>query len=129
MTELLKNFASAWRALSTLTPVFLSAIALSLVLSILYNYINKNIVARALVVFLVFSVFGSTIGVFMGASKSPIVTSLLPPIITLIAGYIAYLGSKELPKEFKELLPGAVLLLLSNLLFSAFYMKFWLLPE
>jgi len=129
MADLLKNFASAWRAVTTLAPVFLSAVVLSVLLSVLYKQVNKNALSRALVVFLVFSVFGSTIGVFMGASSSPIVTSLLPPIITFIAGYIAYLGSKDLPRELKELLPGAVLLLLSNLLFSAFYMKFWLLPE
>jgi len=129
MGELTKNFHSALRAFSTLAPVFSSGIVLSVVLAVFYKYLNNNLFVRALIVFLVFSVFGSTIGVFMGASSSPIVTSLLSPIITLIAGYVAYLGSKELPQEFKELLPGAVLLLLTNLLFSAFYMKFWLLPE
>lgn len=129
MDDFSKNFHSALRAFSTLAPIFSSGIVLSIVLALLYNYRNKNPFDRTLIVFLVFSVFGSTIGVFMGASSSPIVTSLLPPIITLIAGYVAYLGSKELPQEFKELLPGAVLLLLTNLLFSAFYIKFWLLPE
>ena len=72
-----------------------------------------------------FATFGSTIGMFMGASASPIVTSILPPIITLISGYLALTASKDMPPKVKVVVPGALVALLLSLLFSAFYMKFW----
>jgi hypothetical protein len=62
---------------------------------------------------------------FMGASRSDVVSSILPPIMTLISGYIVYLGSKNLSNEVRKLIPGGVFVLLLSLLFSAYYMKAW----
>ena len=129
MNELLTNFVAAGRALSALSPILAAVLVASLGLAGLYRLIDGTTFPNALLVFAGFSIFGSTIGVFMGASSSPIVTSVLPPIIFLIAGYMAYVGSKDFPTEVKVMLPGAVFLLLLNLLFSAFYIKFWLLPS
>ena len=127
MNTLFQNFIAAWKALLLLLPVF-AFCALS-VLSIALLYYKKIHFPfwRVGIICAVFSSFGATIGMFMGASSSPIVTSILPPIITLISGYLAVSAGKEFPIRTRVIIPGAVLVLLISLLFAAFYMKHWYL--
>ena len=127
MNNIITNFKAAWFAIEVLMPVGVFCLLLVFILSWVYKkYIHCRF-WRSGIIFGMFSAFGSTIGMFMGASKSEIVSSLLPPIITLISGYLAYLGSKDLPVNLKVLIPGGVFVLLVSLLYSAFYMKSWYL--
>lgn len=125
MDNITANFKAAWYAVEILLPVAVFCVGLILLLSWVYKKYIRCRFWRSGVVFGVFSAFGTTIGMFMGASKSEIVSSLLPPIITLISGYLAYLGSRDLPAKLKALIPGGVFVLLVSLLYSAFYMKSW----
>lgn len=125
MDELITNSNAAIYALKILLPVFVFCLTLVLPLAGVYKGYLQSPFWPSVMIFSVFCSFGSTIGMFMGASRSDIVSSLLPPIITLISGYVVYLGSKELPGEIKRLIPGGVFALLLSLLFSAYYMKAW----
>lgn len=125
MQNLIANFKAAWYALEILIPVIASNLLLILLLSCAYKKYVRCRIWRSTLFFSVFAAFGTTIGMFMGASKSEIVSSLLPPIITLISGYLAYIGSRDLPNKIKVLIPGGVFILLVSLLYSAFYMKSW----
>ena len=125
MSDIIANFKAAWYAVEILIPVTVFCLLLILFLSFVYKKYIRCRIWRSAIVFGVFSAFGATIGMFMGASKSDIVSSLLPPIITLISGYLAFLGSKDLPLKIKALIPGGVFALLVSLLYSAFYMKAW----
>jgi len=127
MENIIANFKAAWYAVEILIPVAVFCLVLMLFLSWVYKKYFRCRFWRSAIVFGVFAAFGTTIGMFMGASKSEIVSSLLPPIITLISGYLAYLGSRDLPDKLKALIPGGVFMLLVSLLYSAFYMKSWYL--
>ena len=113
--------------MEVLLPVFFFSAVTVILLSCAYKRYAQCEFWKSSIVFLVFSTFGITIGMFMGASKSDIVSSLLPPVITLVSGYLAYLGSKELPEQIKVLIPGGVFALLVSLLYAAYYMKAWYL--
>jgi len=121
----LDGFIAAQVALTILLPVFVFSIVFTFLFAFLYSFYIKSKRYKIMVMFLVFSLFGGTIGIFIGGSKAAIVSSILPPIITLISGYLVFVVSKELSTEIKALLPGAVIVLLVTLLFSAFYMKSW----
>lgn len=125
MGNLVSNFKAAIYALEILLPVFVFGLVLVLSLSGAYRRYLQTTFWPSAMIFMVFCSFGTTIGMFMGASRSDIVSSILPPIITLISGYIIYLGSKDLSNEVKKLIPGGVFVLLLSLLFSAYYMKAW----
>lgn len=125
MKDLIANFNAAIFALEILLPTFVFGLALVLSLAGAYKGYKQTPYWTTAMIFLVFCSFGTTIGMFMGASRSDVVSSLLPPIITLISGYIVYLGSKDLSDEIKTLIPGGVFVLLLSLLFSAYYMKAW----
>ena len=125
MDNIITNFHAAWYAMEILLPVFFFGAVTAALLSGAYKRFAQCEFWKSFMIFSVFSAFGITIGMFMGASKSEIVSSLLPPIITLISGYLAYLGSKELPDQVKVLIPGGVFVLLVSLLYAAYYMKAW----
>lgn len=65
---------------------------------------------------------------FMGASSEPIVSSVLPPITTLISGYLALVKTNGLPQKTRLLIPPSLVLMLGMLQFSAWYIKFYLNP-
>ena len=125
MEELIVNFKAAIYALKILLPAFVFALFLVLSLAGAHKAVQQTPFWPGVMIFALFSSFGTTIGMFMGASRSDVVSSLLPPIITLVSGYIVYLGSKELSATVKIFIPGGIFILLLCLLFSAYYMKAW----
>lgn len=125
MAELIVNFNAVVKAISLLLPVGVVCTLLVAALTWLYHRFAETEVWRTFVAIAVFAAFGATIGMFMGASASPIVTSILPPVITMISGYLAFSAAKDMPPKIQIVVPGALLALLISLLFSAFYMKFW----
>lgn len=126
-SELGEGFHAAWRAGQLLLPVITVCSAAALLLAVGYRMWGDTAFLRTLAFFYSFAAFGTTIGLFMGASRTEIVASVLPPVITLVSAYLAYSHTREMPLEFQRVLPGAVLSLLFSLVFSAFYMKFWYL--
>lgn len=125
MNDIAANMDAVGKALLLLAPVLLTCGVLVSFITWLYFKYAKSEIWRTAMVVAMFATFGATIGMFMGASASPIVTSILPPVITLISGYLALTASKDMPPEVKVFVPGALVALLLSLLFSAFYMKFW----
>jgi len=130
MAAFFRSYKAAWQAFCILSPVLLCTLILSIGLGILYKIYNRNDLRSILMVFAAFSIFGAMVGTFIGviqstavSEKSPIVASLLPPIITLIPSFMAFQSSKKYPGGFKSILPGAIFLLFLNLLFAAFYIK------
>lgn len=70
---------------------------------------NKHI---DFVVLAVFSLFGGLVGLFTGASREPVVGTVLPVIISTVVTYIGYLASKELDTIQKQLLPFCIVVFL-----------------
>ncbi len=54
------------------------------------------------------SVFGTCIGLIMGASKGPIASAAIPAFVTLLAGLIAYFFSRETLRSYLPGLPTIV---------------------
>lgn len=125
MNNIVANLDAIWKAFLLLTPVLLTCGIIVTLITLLYFKYAKSEVWRTAIAVTMFATFGATIGMFMGASASPVVTSILPPVITLVSGYLAFAASKDMPSETKIIIPGALVALLLSLLFSAFYMKFW----
>lgn len=125
MSDVLANLDAVGKALALLAPVVLVCSMLVVLITWLYQKYADTEAWRTAIAVAMFSTFGATIGMFMGASASPIVTSILPPVITLVSGYLAFSASKDMPPKIQIVVPGALVALLLSLLFSAFYMKFW----
>jgi len=125
MNNIYNNFCAAKYALEILAPAFAFGLVSVLCVSGAYKAHVQIHFWSSTMLLLVFCSFGTTIGMFVGASKSEIVSSLLPPLITLVSAYVAWLGSKDFPDNVKVLIPGGMFVLLLSLLFSAYYMKAW----
>ncbi|TOM02820.1 hypothetical protein CGH85_23295 [Vibrio parahaemolyticus] len=125
MERIQANFEAALYAVEILIPITVFCLVLVVAVSFGYRAYTTFDFFQSTLIFSVFSAFGTTIGMFMGASKSEIVSSLLPPLITLVSGYLAYIGSKDFSDNIKCSIPGGVLVLLISLLYAAFYMKSW----
>src|SRR3990167_10136032 len=71
--------------------------------AISYLICRRNTNARDIFVLtFMFSLFGAVVGAFCGASETPIVSTIVPAIISLISGYIIYLTSKDLSDAEKK---------------------------
>lgn len=125
---IINNFVTALDAIVVLVPLFVVGTLASVLFSYLYSRSLRERFLRSIMVFLTFSSFGSTVGMFMGASSQPIVASVLPPVITLVSGYLAFVKSANLPLKTRVLVPGALVLMLGMLQYSAWYVKLYLNP-
>ncbi|MBI1761837.1 MAG: hypothetical protein HYR56_10415 [Acidobacteria bacterium] len=127
MSDLTHTINAVLKAIWLLLPVGVVCTVLVVAVAWFYNRFAKSEVWRTSVFIGVFAAFGATIGIFIGASSSPTIASILPTVITLISSYLAFTVTKDMPQEFQVVVPGALLAFLASLLFSTFYMKFWLL--
>jgi len=117
-------FTAAYTGLLLLTPIVSFCIVVCIVLLCVYKSLGINNLYKGLAISLMFAIFGAAIGVFIGGAKESIVSTILPSLITLVTGYIAYLATKEMDEEIKKNIPGAMIMFLISLLFSSFYMKY-----
>lgn len=67
-----------------------------------------------------FCVLGAVIGVFVGASKTPVVGTLLPALLTFLTGLLAYLFSKDNLAIWRPIIPLIIVGLVSTALAGAF---------
>ena len=74
-----------------------------------------------LTILIAFSLLGTLIGIFTGASREPIMQGLLPAFITFITGLVAYLASKDVLKSWAALVPSCLVVLLLTAVLSSFY--------
>lgn len=120
-------FVDVWRAalnaIIILSPAVLFSLILSITIARLYARFFSKSVWPFTVLLLIFSLFGAMIGIFVGASRQPIISNTLPPIIALVSGYIVLTKSNGIPSRTRLVFPAGVLLLLLMLLIGAFYMK------
>lgn len=127
MDDALSMMRDVWgetfRAMVLLSPPVVLGALFSLTTAKLYSvHLHRSMWPIAVVLFM-FGLFGATIGIFMGASKQPIVASILPPVITLASGYIVLTKTSDLSIRTRLILPAALMMLLLMLLLGAFYMK------
>ncbi|TAK99021.1 MAG: hypothetical protein EPO07_11215 [Verrucomicrobia bacterium] len=123
--DLTENFSTLSKALVILAPLFAGCLLGSLFLASLYRFVLCERWLRTLMVFVAFSFFGMTVGMFVGASSQPMVASILPPVIALISGYIAFVGGKNVPVKTRLLMPGGLVLMLVMLQLATWYMKLY----
>lgn len=129
-------FSNYLDVLELFSPIIAGCFFFSFLFSIIYAVFHRELnptniskttfFMTCFLVFLSFSIFGSTIGIFIGASKNSIVKDILPIIITMITGYFTYITTNNqngVPSWILTLIPAIVLLILLNLVLSAFYMK------
>ncbi len=64
------------------------------------------------IILMMFSLFGGLIGLFTGASREPVVGTILPVLISTVVTYIGYFASKNLSDEQKKLLPFCIVVFL-----------------
>lgn len=114
---------AVWKTFVLLLPVFLMILFTTVLSAGLYKRLFNVALLHSGMVIAAFGFFGATIGCFVGSSRSPIVSSILPPLVTLLSGWVALLSSRELPTRMKLLFPGAMVVMMFSLLGSAFYLK------
>lgn len=68
-----------------------------------------------------FAIFGGTMGLLVGGSKTSTLSSVLPALITLITVYLGYSVQKEGNEDLKHISPALVFSLLVSSAFMAFY--------
>src|SRR6185436_8035433 len=120
--DLAENFSTITKALVILLPLFTTSLVGSLVLAVFYRLALREKWLRTTLIFLAFSFFGVTVGTFVGASSQPMVASILPPVLALISGYIAFVGSKDVLPATRMLIPGSLVLMLAMLQLATWYM-------
>ena len=67
-----------------------------------------------------FSLLGGVIGIFVGASQTPVIGTVLPAVLTFITGLLAYLFGKESMMEWRPVIPVCIISLLITSLFGSF---------
>ena len=70
-----------------------------------------------------FAVFGSTIGALTGGSRTPLVSTLLPALISFVIGYLAFLIHKKANRRLVRLVPACIFSFLVATTTSAFYAR------
>lgn len=93
-------------------------VILSLFFSLLKSNASKDYAQRFSIFFL-FSIFGSVVGFFTGASREAVVGTVLPILITTVVSYIGYLTAKTIPEDYRKMIPFCVLSLIISCWVSA----------
>lgn len=113
-SELFINFKSV------LLPA-LSFISVGVVLVYLVaKYISKVRIKGQGALIAAFGVLGGVVGIMVGASRTPVVGTVLPGILTFVTGLLAYLFSKEHLSEWRPVIPFCIVAMLLLSLFGAF---------
>lgn len=73
---------------------------------------------------LAFCLLGLVVGLFTGNSKSPVVASLLPALVTFISGLVAYLAAKDTLQVWRKQIPLLLVGFLATTALSTFYGSF-----
>jgi energy-coupling factor transporter transmembrane protein EcfT len=68
-----------------------------------------------------FCFLGLVIGLFTGNSKSPVVASLLPVLVTFISGLVAYLAARDTLQAWRKQIPLLLVGFLATTVLSTFY--------
>ncbi|MBO6519950.1 MAG: hypothetical protein JJ900_03575 [Rhodospirillales bacterium] len=68
-----------------------------------------------------FAALGTLIGVFMGASRVGVVGAILPAVITLASGYLAYLFTRDTNVINRHIVPACIIALIFSASGGAFY--------
>jgi uncharacterized membrane protein len=125
--HVMRSWSAALEVALDLAPPLLFIIGVTIVAGVFT--VPKKSRREAVLLYGTFGLFGLAIGFFMGAASrdEKVVTALLPVIITLVSGYVAYIAQKNASASFVRLLPGAMCLLLLSTVFTSRYMK--TLPE
>jgi hypothetical protein len=66
------------------------------------------------------ALLGLVVGLFTGASTTPVIGDVLPALLTFISAMLAYLFAKDALKEYRDAIPPALINLLLTALISAF---------
>ena len=70
---------------------------------------------------LAFALLGGTLGMLTGASKTPVLSTTLPALVTLVTVYLGYIVQKDTHAELRAVSPAFVFSLLIAAVFMAFY--------
>jgi hypothetical protein len=102
-----------------LYPIPLMAISLSLIMALIIGR-QRNTFAKAFVIILSMSLLGITAGQIMGQSRESAVSTIMPSILTLLAGIVIYLVSAK--SEQQQMIVAVIIISFTvNLLIGSFW--------
>jgi hypothetical protein len=64
---------------------------------------------------------GVVVGIFSGASTTPVVGDVLPALLTFVSAVLAYLFAKDALREYRDAIPAALINLLVTAVIAAFF--------
>lgn len=70
---------------------------------------------------LAFGVFGTMLGLLIGASREPVVGAALPVLVTLVTGFLTYFTQKGTALSFRHCVPAMIIALATGSIFGAYY--------
>lgn len=91
----------------------------ALLVIMLVQIVYKPIVKGWQPVIFSFSLLGGIIGLFVGASKTPVIGTVLPAILTFVAALLAYLFGKENLRDWRPVLPFCIIAVLLTALYGS----------
>ncbi len=116
----------AWAAVWTVVrDVFGPTLAFILTIAIgtaVLGYLLSRIrIQDSIPAIIAFGTLGGLIGLFTGASKTPVVGSLLPALLTFMAGILTYLFTRDSLSELRPIIPYCIISLIAAGIFGGFF--------
>lgn len=103
-----------------IAPVLFCTAAISLPLFFLYKRIQTNGPAGASLFIVVFALLGAIAGICTGASREPVVGTILPAILTLMTAIFGYAFTRESLAQMRPVIPFSLVALLLAAVYCAF---------
>ena len=95
------------------TPLLITIFILTGVFIIITKMIVGPLTRSYAAFFIAFGFLGGIAGLIAGASQQPIVSGLLTSMLGIISAFLTYLLSKDILEELRQIIPIALVLLLT----------------
>jgi len=109
--------------LVVLNDVFLPSLLFigigALILVLVAYFVSKPTAKGWPLLILAFSFLGGVVGIFVGMSKTPVMGTVLPAVLTFITGLLAYLFGKENLAEWRPVIPNCIIAMMATVLFGS----------
>lgn len=124
MSFLDRAFVVFWTFVdASIEALFYGALPIGILLLAFYGVLRFvfKMTSQKLAIALMFVSFGGFLGIFITTSRDPILSSILPLIITFVSGYVAYSFKKDDSVLNVDVVPVAVICLVFSATLGAFF--------
>jgi hypothetical protein len=92
----------------------------AIIIIVIIRYCTKPKIKGWQSVIYAFALLGGLVGILVGASKTPVVGTILPAILTFVTALLAYLFGKENLAQWRPVIPFCIIVMLITALYGSF---------